>query len=124
MKSRKLFRMQMILAGLAAAFFFAGASRAQEITNTEFNNAPNTVPFAQPSPERSSGAATVALTGSQAMKAAGSIVASIPVQRAAIAQPKSAKVWVGGTLLICVGLFFFSTRTAKNENPNAAPQCL
>src|SRR5215472_4392003 len=48
MRFQKILRTQMIITGLGAALLFAGAVRAQEITNTEFNDGPNVTAFAQP----------------------------------------------------------------------------
>jgi hypothetical protein len=48
MEFRKMFRGQLILAGLAAALFFTPAAHSQEITNTEFNDGPYVTTFAQP----------------------------------------------------------------------------
>jgi hypothetical protein len=120
MKFPKMFRMQMILAGLAAALFFAGTARAQEITNIEFNNAPNSVPFVQPPPMQpsNSNSSNAGLTGSQAMKAVGSISASASVQQARVTPSKSARMWVASTLVFCVGLLVSCARTTKNEGLN------
>jgi hypothetical protein len=54
MKTRKMVRWQLVLAGLAAALYFAPVARSQEITNTAFPDGPNVTTFdsgeaAQPS---------------------------------------------------------------------------
>jgi len=48
MKIRNMVRWQLILAGLAAALYFAPAAHSQEITNTDFADGPNVVAFTQP----------------------------------------------------------------------------
>jgi len=48
MKFQKMLRTQMIVTGLGAALLFAGSAKAQEITNTEFNDGPYVTAFAQP----------------------------------------------------------------------------
>lgn len=116
MKVQSTIRMQMVLAGLAAAFLFAGTARAQEIYNTEFNDAPNVVPFVQPSPTQPSEMVNTSMSSAQAVQAASSITTSTQVERAGIGQSKSAKVWVASTLLFSIGLFFFSARTSKSED--------
>ena len=48
MRFQKMLRTQMIITGLGAALLFAGSIKAQEITNTEFNDGPYVTAFAQP----------------------------------------------------------------------------
>ena len=48
MRFQKILRTQMIITGLGAALLFAGSVKAQEITNTEFNDGPYVTAFAQP----------------------------------------------------------------------------
>ena len=48
MRFQKILRTQMIITGLGAALLFAGTVKAQEITNTEFNDGPYVTAFAQP----------------------------------------------------------------------------
>ena len=47
MKTRKMVRWQLILAGLAAALYFAPVAQSQEIVNTAFPDGPNVTTFAQ-----------------------------------------------------------------------------
>jgi hypothetical protein len=44
----KVMRMQMMVAGLGIALSCAGATKAQEIVNTSFDDGPNVTAFAQP----------------------------------------------------------------------------
>ena len=48
MRFQKILRTQMIITGLGAALLFAGTVKAQEITNTEFNDGPYVTAFAEP----------------------------------------------------------------------------
>ena len=48
MRFQKMLRTQMIITGLGAALLFASTVKAQEITNTEFNDGPYVTAFAQP----------------------------------------------------------------------------
>jgi len=58
MKIRNIVRWQLILAGLAAALYFAPAAQSQEITNTAFADGPNVIAFAQPDATQPSGPST------------------------------------------------------------------
>jgi hypothetical protein len=116
MKFQNVMRMQMIMVGLAAALFFTATVRAQEITNTEFNSAPNAVPFVQPAALQPSNSSNAGLTGSQTVQAVGFIAASASVQQASMVPAKSARVWVASTLLLCIGLVVFCARTTKNDD--------
>jgi len=116
MKFQKMFRMQMMLVGLAAAFFFAGTVRAQEITNTEFPDGSNAVPFVQPASASATVPSTAELSSSQAMQAAQSISASASVQQAGVLQSKSSQLWIASTFLLCVGAGALYSRTPKRED--------
>jgi hypothetical protein len=48
MEFKKMIRMQMVVAGLGMALLCAGATKAQEIVNTQFNDGPNVAAFDQP----------------------------------------------------------------------------
>ena len=112
MKFQKMFRMQMMLVGLAAAFFFAGTVRAQEITNTEFNDGPNVVSLAQPA---AADQATYALPSSQAIQASESVAAaSAAPQQASVTVP-SPSAWVTFLLTLGVGLLALYTLIAADR---------
>ena len=59
MKFRKMVRWQLILAGLAAALYFAPVAYSQEITNTAFDDGPYVTTFAQPDVAAQSSAPSV-----------------------------------------------------------------
>ena len=48
MRFQSIMRTQLVVAGLAAVLSVPGVSRAQEISNTAFDDGPNVAPFAQP----------------------------------------------------------------------------
>lgn len=45
---KKMMRMQVLVAGLGMALMCAGATKAQEIVNTKFDDGPNVAAMAQP----------------------------------------------------------------------------
>jgi len=99
----KAMRVQMMVAGLGVALFCAGATKAQEIVNTHFDDGPNVATFAQPEAPATT---AVANTASQPMTA--------NTQVPATAEPESANessdtmLWIGVSLvwLGAIGTYF------------------
>jgi hypothetical protein len=102
MNFRQAMRAQMMVAGLGMALLCAGATRAQEIVNTSFDDGPNVTGFSQPAAPAAN-AATV--TASQPMAAnAQSSAAAEPAN-----ETQSAKLlWIGVSLvwLGAIGMYF------------------
>ena len=76
MKIRKMVRWQLILAGLAAALYFAPAAYSQEITNTDFADGPNVIAFTQPAatqPSAQAATQTVSPAANEPMPAQASL---------------------------------------------------
>jgi hypothetical protein len=75
MKFENLIRTHLAIAGFVAVLSFGGATRAQEIENTTFDDGPNVAPFNQPvATEDAVNVSVVAvLPGSQATRAMASI---------------------------------------------------
>jgi hypothetical protein len=99
----------LIFAGIAAALAVLPATvKAQEITNTEFNDGPNVVAMAQPTAAKSDTAsATNSLPATQAILATEAIAASAEPVQASVAPIPS--TWVTFLLTLCVGLIALYT---------------
>jgi len=116
MTFQKMLRTQLIITGLgAAALLFAGSARAQEITNTEFNDGPYVVAFAQ-APQPAS---------AQVSQASTPVSAQLPVTEAAVVSmpvvpdedvvsPVLARWIVAGILFIALGVIMFYCASELN----------
>lgn len=118
MKFQTIIRKSLIIAGFSAALVLLPASvKAQEITNTEFNDGPNVTALAQPSaPEQPTVATTI--PSSQALQASESIGASVQSEQASFIQvPAPSDAWVTTSLLVGVGLIaLYALVEAKRAN--------
>ena len=98
----KAMRVQVMVAGLGMALFCAGATKAQEIVNTSFDDGPNVTALAQPAAPAT--AATV--TSSQPMTANTELPAAAePVSET---EPSEKMLWIGVSLvwLGAIGMYF------------------
>jgi hypothetical protein len=111
MKFQTMLRTQMIIAGLGVALLFAGSTKAQEITNTEFSDGPNVTAFAQPIPLVSAQvdpASTPAMNESQALRAVAAIsVPVVPDDGTILASSEFERWVVAGILFIALGVIMF-----------------
>jgi hypothetical protein len=100
MTFQKMLRTQLIVAGFAAALMLASAAKAQEITNTEFNDGPYVAAFAQPVVAQVTPASTPVMTEPQAIEAAV-ITAPVFADEETLVAASSVERWiVAGMLLI------------------------
>lgn len=111
MKSRTVFRRHLFLVGLGATLLLAGSAKAQEITNTQFDDGPYVVPFSQPlsDPVSSDSAppAIPVLTETNALQAmALTDRPSIPDQ-ADVAHAAVVERWITAILLVTIGIVVF-----------------
>lgn len=107
MQFQNIIRTQLVIAGLGATLLFAGATKAQEIVNTDFSDGPNVVAFTQSAGAQGTVAANAALPAPQAARAMAAISASAnasaPAQQASVDAQPTVDAWLLGTLLACVG---------------------
>ena len=121
MNFKKMFRMQMILTGLAAALLLASSAKSQEITNTAFNDGPNVAPFEQPVPDQAAMKSSAAVTSSESVRSLGQTDGSIVAQQSGLLQAPEG--WVTTTFLICIGLVsLYALSEAKRANRNSRPR--
>ena len=102
MEFGKMIRTQMVVAGLGMALLCAGATKAQEIVNTRFEDGPNVAAMAQPTPMQ---AKAEAVSGAQATAQADQAeLATLRATDTASTEQGSTQqaLWIG-TFLIWVG---------------------
>jgi len=110
MKFQTILRTLWLATGFAAVLSLAGTAKAQEITNTEFDDGQYVVPFAQPvsAQDSSAPASTPVMSESQAFQAAAIISAPSISERADLVRIAVLERWVTAVLLVVasvLGLF-------------------
>lgn len=98
----KAMRVQMMVAGLGMALFCAGATKAQEIVNTSFDDGANVAALAQPAAP----ANAVTATGGQTITANTQLPAA--AEPAGETGPAETLLWIGSSLvwLGAIGMYF------------------
>jgi hypothetical protein len=101
MQFARRMRIQVVAAGLGMALLCAGATKAQEIVNTRFDDGPNVAPLVQPAAV-SANAAQV--TGGQATAAKTALPVAAPANEA----ESTTLLWLGSSLvwLGAIGMYF------------------
>jgi hypothetical protein len=119
MKIQNIFRMQAIVIGFAAALLLASSTPAQEIENTNWDDGPNAVPFAQPAPAATPNDLNSAAADSHAASTAAVISEPIVNQEAAIAQRPPVEGGMIAFLLVCIAVaVLYGLVEAKRGNRN------
>lgn len=98
----KAMRVQVMVAGLGVALYCAGATKAQEIVNTSFDDGPNVTALAQPAAP----ATTATVTASQPMTANTELPAA--AEPASGTESSDKMLWIGVALvwLGAIGMYF------------------
>ena len=96
----KIMRVQMMVAGLGMALFCAGATKAQEIVNTQFDDGPNVATFAQPAANASTVPAIQMTTANVQIPA--------PAEPSNESDPSAKMIWFGVSLVWvgAIGMYF------------------
>ena len=110
MKFQTILRTVWLTTGFAAVLSLAGTARAQEITNSEFDDGQYVVPFAQPvsAQDTSAPASTPVMSERQAFQAAATISAPSISERVNLMRIAVLEGWVTAVLLVVasvLGLF-------------------
>ena len=110
MKFQTILRTLWLTTGFAAVLSLAGPAKAQEITNSEFDDGQYVVPFAQPvsAQDTSAPAATPVTSERQAFQAATTISAPSISERANLMRIAVLERWVTAVFLVVasvLGLF-------------------
>ena len=109
MKFQTILRMLWLATGFAAVLWLAGPAKAQEITNTEFDDGQYVVPFAQPdsAQDTSAPASTPVMSEWQAFQAARTISAPSASERANLMRIAVLERWVMAVLLVVASVLGF-----------------
>lgn len=110
MRFQKMLRTQMIITGLGAALLFAGSVKAQEITNTEFNDGPYVTAFAQPTQSVSAQvtpASTPVMNELEARSAVATISMPVVSDDGTLASSEAERWAVAGILFVAVVVILF-----------------
>ena len=106
MKLQTILRLQLLATGLVAALLLAGQAKAQEITNSEFDDGPYVVPFDQAASVSDTAvqASTPVMTEPQALQAMAAIAAPAIQDEARMIQVSVLERWVTAVLLVVASL--------------------
>jgi hypothetical protein len=117
----------LVLAGFAAFALLPASIKAQEITNTQFDDGPNVTTLAQPmSTQPASASMTFALPAQEAMLATQAISSSAtnPQQAIVLEMPSvSTDEWIITSLLACaalIGLYAIAELRRANRDLTTA----
>jgi hypothetical protein len=102
----KVMRVQMMVAGLGMALFCAGATEAQEIVNTSFDDGPNVVALAQPAAGPAS--AATAAGGPSTTEAPAQVQVRAAAESVGEEGTTEKMLWLGSSLiwLGAIGMYF------------------
>jgi 4-hydroxyphenylpyruvate dioxygenase-like putative hemolysin len=107
---RKIMRMQVVVAGLGMALMFAGATKAQEIVNTKFDDGPNVAAMTQPQPTAVQAKAVAATDAQAKMENATELAALRAADTTTNDEDKTSEreVWIGSFLIWvgAIGVYF------------------
>jgi len=115
MKMQKILRMQAMLIGFAGVLFLASSAPAQEITNTEWPDAPGTTATVQASTAPTVNHANPAAVNPSSTNAAASVAKPIANQEAAVSQWPAVETWTMACLLVFFTLIALYKRTAARH---------
>jgi hypothetical protein len=119
MKIQNILRMQALVIGLAGVLFLASSAPAQEITNTEWPDAPGTTTTVQASPAPTVNNSNTAEVNPSSINAAASVAKPIANQEAAVSQWPAVETWTMACLLVFFTLIALYKRTAaRHANSN------
>ena len=104
MKLRNIFRIEKIAIGCGLVLLLAASARAQEIENTNWDDGPGAVSFAQPAPARTAGDFNVTAMNSDAGAAAATITNPVVTQAAILSQSTPVEESAIVLLLACTAL--------------------
>ena len=119
MKIQNIIRLQAVVIGFAGVLFLASAAPAQEITNTEWPDAPGaTTPVQASAAPAANNSNTVAANPSPS-SAAASVGKPIVSQEAAVSQWPAVETWAMACLLVFLTLIaLYKRAAARHANRN------
>jgi len=120
MKLQSIIRKGFVFAGFAALALLPASLKAQEITNTEFDNGPHVAMLAQSASSEQSSTVFTVLPAPQAIRASEAIAAAAEPRPASVIQVPvlSRGFWLTASLIVGLGLI--TAVEAKRANRNSA----
>ena len=131
MRFQNVIRMQLVIAGLGTALLFPALTKAQEISNTAFDDGPNAAPFARPVAAQGAGNSVSALPSAQTTPAMTAIHAPVTGQQTTDEQePSASLIWIGAALVWIGAIGLYARGPAKRltrelrslRNPTVIPE--
>lgn len=114
MKLQTIMQTHLVIAGLATVLLFPGVTKAQEISNTAFDDGPNTAPFAQPVPAQGAVSSSSTLPSGRATPAMVPIDSPITGRTADEQDPSAALIWIGAVLVWIGAIGLYARGPAKH----------
>jgi hypothetical protein len=115
MKIQNIIRMQAVVIGLAGVLFLASSAPAQEITNTEWPDAPGATTTVQASAAPAVSNANSVAVNPSSSSAAASVAKPIVSQEAAVSQWPAVDTWAMACLLVFFTLIALYKRAAARH---------
>jgi hypothetical protein len=114
MRFQSIMRTQLAIAGLATVLLFPAVTKGQEISNTVFDDGPNTVPFAQPVAAQGAGNSLSELPSALATPTKAAIDGPVTAQRTTDEQePSTILIWIGVALVWIGAIGLYARGPAK-----------
>ena len=120
MKLQNIFRMNMMVIGFGAALLLASSARAQEIENTNWDEASNSVAAAQPPAAPNAIELNANAADSQAMSSAAGVSKTLVAQETFITHTTLVEGWMIASLLVCMALVgLYAREETKSRKLNS-----
>jgi len=117
MKIQNILRMQAMVIGFAGVLFLASSAPAQEITNTQWPDAPGTTTTVQATAAPAANNSNTAAVNPSPANAATSVAKPIATQEASVSQSQwpAVETWAMACLLVFFTLIALYKRTAARQ---------
>ncbi len=120
MRLQNIFRMNMMVIGFGAALLLASSARAQEIENTNWDEASNSVATAQPAAAPNAIELNANAADSQAMSSAAGVSKTLVAQETFITHTTLVEGWMIASLLVCMALVgLYAREETKSRKMNS-----
>jgi len=115
MRFQNVIRTQLVIAGLGTALLFPGVTKAQEISNTTFDDGPNGAPLARRVAAQGTGNSVSAPPSAQAAPAMTAIDGPVQGQQTTDERESSAiLIWIGAALVWIGAIGLYARGPAKH----------
>ena len=104
----------LVIAVFATVLLFPGFTKAQEISNTAFDDNPNTAPFDQPVPGQGAASSSSTLRSACATRTMAPIDCPMTGQTTDKQGPSAILIWIGAVLIGIGAIGLYARRPAKH----------